>query len=359
MGPARLALLQALVLGTACGGRPATPHGPSPNAGRVADSGHARLPAVPKVAGPLVLRVVYPSPEARIQLRDSSFLFGSAGTGDAQVTVNGYPARVWPNGAWLAWIPFPPDSIMQFTIEGSTTTDHARLLFAVRRAGGAPDRAVDALWLDSLSLAPRGRVWWPRDEYVTLTARASQGAEVRLRLPGGTVVPFAAQSQAPEIPAAVRAFDRDTSNLRVPPRTDRYVGVLRGRTLGPAPGPVLPLKAPPAPVMMASVPVVCTAAMPCAGSDTVSADSLWATVEAIRGTDTVRARWPLQLALLDTLPILAELDDDTAGVGDTDSLTVGRALPGGTYHWFFPTGTRTEVSVLWPQPPRSPRWLDR
>src|SRR5436190_9775037 len=33
------------------------------------------------------------------------------------------------------------------------------------------------------------------------------------------------------------------------------------------------------------------------------------------------------------------LDDDTAHTGTTDSLTAGRAVPHGTYNWFFPTGT--------------------
>jgi N-acetylmuramoyl-L-alanine amidase len=71
---------------------------------------------------------------------------------------------------------------------------------------------------------------------------------------------------------------------------------------------------------------------------------VWGVVEAVRGPDTVRARWPLQVGLLDTLPVIAELDDDTAGTGDTDNIVVGRAVPGGTYHWFFPTGTRALVS---------------
>jgi N-acetylmuramoyl-L-alanine amidase len=60
--------------------------------------------------------------------------------------------------------------------------------------------------------------------------------------------------------------------------------------------------------------------------------------------DTIRARWPLQLALLDSLPLLAELHDDSTRVGDIDSLSVGRSMPGGTYHWFFPSGTTTAVS---------------
>ena len=43
-------------------------------------------------------------------------------------------------------------------------------------------------------------------------------------------------------------------------------------------------------------------------------------------------------------PPVVVLDDDTAHTGTTDSLTVGRAVPGGTYQWFFPTGTTAAVS---------------
>ena len=48
--------------------------------------------------------------------------------------------------------------------------------------------------------------------------------------------------------------------------------------------------------------------------------------------------------MLDSLPLVAELDDDTTHEAVPDSLTVGRALPGGTYAWFFPTGTRAAVT---------------
>jgi N-acetylmuramoyl-L-alanine amidase len=74
-------------------------------------------------------------------------------------------------------------------------------------------------------------------------------------------------------------------------------------------------------------------------------DAGWAVIEARLGTDTVRARWPLQVALIDTLPLVAEFDDDTTGTGRTDSLTPGRAAPGGAYQWFFPTGTRAAVTA--------------
>jgi N-acetylmuramoyl-L-alanine amidase len=278
------------------------------------------------VRGPLRIRVVYPQPDAVVRARDSSFLLGSVGTGDATLTINGHPVTVWPNGAWLAWVPLPNDSLMRFHLVARSPTESAELDYDVRRGGWSPPRGP-GLWLDSASLAPRGRVWWPAGEYLTLSARAAEGARVRLVLPDSTVVPLLPQSRLEEIPEAVRAFDQDSASFDTAVRRDQYVGVLRGRALGPHPGPILP----------SSVATPVAAGM-------LPDSAAWPVVEATQGGDTIRARWPLQIALLDTLPVLAELEDDTAGTGLTDRITVGRAVPGGTYHWFFPNGTRAAVS---------------
>ena len=315
-----MALSAALSL--ACAGRAAAPPPPEPTT--AAGPGRPSSPALPPVQpvhGPLSLRVVYPPADAVLQVRDSSFLFGTAGTGDARVTVDGQPARVWPNGAWLAYVALPADSVMQLRVDARAGADSASLVYPVRRAVAEGGRVtVGTVWVDTLSLSPTGRIWLGRGEYLALGARASEGAEVRLRLPDGSVVPLAPRAQAIEVPPAVRAFDADTTKLRTPVARDRFVGLLRGRPVGPDPGPVLPL------------PFALT-----------SPDTAWATLEAILGADTARVRWPLQVAVLDSLPLVAEMEDDTTQPGTPDSMTVGRALPGGTYAWFFPSGTRAAV----------------
>jgi N-acetylmuramoyl-L-alanine amidase len=320
----RSALLGPAVVGmlaVACAGRPPAAPAPAPRVPAESLPSSSELPAMEPVRGPLALRVVYPPNDAVLQVRDSSFLFGSAGTGDARVTIDGQPARVWPNGAWLAYVALPADSMMRLRLEARTPTEYASLVYPVRRAvPEAGRRTVGAAWVDSLSLAPTGRIWLARGEYLTLTARAGEGAEVRLRLPDGTVVPLAAQPQPLEVPATVRAFDRDTARLQTPLVRDRYTGLLRGRAVGPDPGAVLPL-----PFTLAPK------------------DTSWAIAEAIVGADTARVRWPLQVAVLDSLPLVAELEDDTTQAGIPDSMTVGRAVPGGSYAWFFPSGTRVAV----------------
>jgi N-acetylmuramoyl-L-alanine amidase len=328
--PGAVALLLGLAAcGRSAGSPPAAPPvaaTPADTTARDSTGPASALPEVPVARGPLAIRVVYPPPDGIVRAKDSSFLLGSVGNGAARLSINGYPVRVWPNGAWLAWIPLPHDSLMQFHLSARTATDSSVLDYVVRRGGWRPPPAPE-LWLDSASLAPRGRVWWPAGEYLTLSVRASEGAQVRLRLPDGTVVPLLAESRLEEVPEAIRAFDRDTANLVTPVRRDRYVGVLRGRSVGPTPGPVLPGP---------WISPVAVGLLP----DSVA----WGVVEAIWGADTVRARWPLQIGLLDTLPVIAELVDDTTGTGLPDGITVGRAVPGGTYHWFFPNGTRARVS---------------
>ena len=90
----------------------------------------------------------------------------------------------------------------------------------------------------------------------------------------------------------------------------------------------------------AAVRCVTGGPLPAPYAELVAPEDSWATLEAALAGDTVRLRWPLQVALLDTLPVVTQFDDDTAGQGNTDSLTPGRATPGGSYAWFFPTGTR-------------------
>ncbi len=298
---------------------PGRPSGPEPSRNALVPSS-AALPRVPYRAGPLRIDVVYPPADAVLTFRDSTFIFGSVGTGDARLTINGRPVPVWPNGAWLAYLPLPLDSVARFQIEARAAPDSASLSYVVRRSTMPQPPPGAVVWIDTLSLAPRGRIWVEAGEYLPLSVRATQGAQVRFRLTDGTTVPLIAQTQPDDVPEGVRVFGGG-----IPPgwSRDRYVGEIRGRQIGPDPGSVLARD---------SLP------------PSLVADTTWPTVEAIVGADTARARWPLQVATLDTMPVVTRLDDDTAHLGSTDSLTIGRAAPGATYAWFFPTGTVGQVS---------------
>lgn len=281
------------------------------------------LPAIPRVRGPLALRIVYPPAGAAIAARDSNFIFGQTGSGDASLTINGDTVPVAPNGAFLAFIPVPAgDSVGVYHIVARSGADSAVLDHLVR----LPRRFIPpmGLWLDRLSLEPRGTRWAEPGEMIRVSARAAPGSDVWLHLPDGTVIPLAPDtgSLAPEY----TPFDRRPS--RVPDiEIARFAGVFPAALLG----------APLPPVTTPRIPAIPRAP----GSD----DSTLAQIVAIRGADTVRERLPLRLTMLDPARrTVVVLDDDTAHLGNTDGFAVGKPVPDGTYEWFFRNGTVAAIS---------------
>jgi N-acetylmuramoyl-L-alanine amidase len=92
------------------------------------------LPPVPHVTGPLEIKVIYPPANQLIQSKDSNFIFGSVGNGDAAMTINGIPSPVWPNGSFMAWLPNPPADNPVYEIVASTGADTKRLTHPVKIA---------------------------------------------------------------------------------------------------------------------------------------------------------------------------------------------------------------------------------
>jgi N-acetylmuramoyl-L-alanine amidase len=276
-------------------------------------AGIAPLPVTPSLStpptraqGPLRVAVVYPSAADVVQPTDSEFILGSTGSGDARLTVAGVPVPVAPGGGWIAWIPLPDDTAYVVPIVARTATDSQFLEWRIRIAPRFHPPAA-AAWIDSGSFEPAGSFRWPAGEGMRLAVRAAPGSNVRLLLRSGRSVPLVPDSLPDEPSWGIRAFGTDTQTLHLPPHGDRYVGWL--------------------------------AAEPIDSS---------ALLEVINGVDTARAFWPLELRTLDLAhPEVVVLDDDTARTGTTDSLTVGKAVPSGTYQWFFPTGTRAVRSGVW------------
>lgn len=93
---------------------------------------NAKLPPVPEVLGPLQISVTYPKPDQILTVRDSNFIFGSVGTGDAALRINGVAVPVWPNGAFMGWLPVPPDSAPHYELLASNPTGRARLVLPIK-----------------------------------------------------------------------------------------------------------------------------------------------------------------------------------------------------------------------------------
>jgi N-acetylmuramoyl-L-alanine amidase len=279
--------------------QPAAP--PVPVARVAAVRGNPSLPGMDSLTGPLALVVRYPAEGAVVAARDSTFLFGSTGTGRATLTINGAPVKVWPNGAWLAWVPLPADSLMRFTAIAVSGGETASVTRTVRRPRRFVPPPAAAAWVDTTSLSPRGRVWWPADQWLPLALRASPGSSVSLWDGTALLAQLVPDPRLQQVDEGIRAFDRDTANLRRSAPADRYQGRIQPREHLPG-------------------------------------DSSWI-LQVANGADTVRVAWPIELRRAETDLGLVELNDDPSGTGTTDGITVARALRGGTYTWFWPAGT--------------------
>ena len=127
--PAHAALALSLAFLSACstattGGRtaappPATPPSPA-------------LPPVPLVDGPLAIDVVYPRENQVVTSRDSNFVFGSIGSGKATLLVNGLPARVYPNGAFIVFLANPAADSARYTLVAIRGADTVRSVRNIR-----------------------------------------------------------------------------------------------------------------------------------------------------------------------------------------------------------------------------------
>src|SRR5438874_1923136 len=257
---------------------------------------------------------VYRGPTAVIHARDSTFLFGAVrgGVGRESLTVAGTPVPVLANGAWIAWVPLPDDTVAAVRLVVRSGGDSAVQDVMARIAPRYRPPPSRAAWIDTTTFAPSGTLALPLGEGIRLAVRAAAGATVRLRLPWGAVIPFVPDTLPAEPAWGVRAFTTDPAAHRLPAEPDRYVAWLPAAAL-------------------------------CGDGVTECA-----TLQVAAGPDTATARWPLSVSLVDmTFPTVVVLNDDTAHTGTTDSLTVGRAVPGGTYNWFFPTGTTAVLSGRW------------
>lgn len=291
----------------------------APRIGAAPVSAVARALPPPAAGTSLRISVVYPAAGAIVQSHDSVFLFGAvggvSGTAAPTLSIDGQPVPVRDNGAWIAWLPLPADTVARFHIVARAGGDSAATLFTTRVAPWFEPPSGRAAWIDTTSFQPTGSVTLPAGEGIPLRVDAAPGAAVWLALPGGASIPLVPDSLAAEPPWGGRVFAIDTAGYRRPTTAGGYVGWLPAASL-------------------------------CSDGRTACA-----TLVVVASGDSTTARWPLSVGVLDmTVPSVVSVNHDTTHVGAPDSITPGRTVPRGTYSWFFPTGT---VSVL------SGRWNDQ
>jgi N-acetylmuramoyl-L-alanine amidase len=255
-------------------------------------------PTVRVARGPLVPRVVYPDRDQLISARDSNFILGSVGAGDATLTINGSQVAVHPSGTFLAWLPLPAESASRYELVVARGTDTVRRTVPIRLAKRSPLPADGRLRVDSASLEPRGTHVLRGDDRVRVALRAPSNASVLLETVTGRRVPLAS------IAAVRRAQSRTGAPGNGSVAADAGVG------------------------FATDVP------------------ARWlngtARVLAIRNGETVQLPLP-RVEVTDTTDrTLVMLKSTESAVSDTDRVVVGRPVPAGTYRWFLLPGTIVE-----------------
>ena len=277
--------------------------GPAPEGTRMAstDPLSGTLPPIPAVRGPLRIDVVYPAEDARLTASDSNFVFGSVGTGEARLTINGDAVEVAPNGAFLAFVPVPRDGV--YRVAASAGAEQATAVRRIRLPAGAGETAAGIA-----ALAPRAAMTVQRGERVTVRFRGAPGGRARIVFPDGSTAPL----------VETRTLERDEGFLQDRSATREYTQYAGSFA---AVAPLLSRD------RQVGVPTL---------AETGRAGT--ATIELVHGADTVRTPLELSLAVLGP----GETRTAIAASDRPDSLTVATAIPGsGTpYHWTFPNGTR-------------------
>ena len=186
------------------------------------------LPPIPLVTGTLKATVIYPVANSLVEARDSNFIFGSVGSGKAQLWINGAPVAVAPNGAFLAWLPVPAVDSPRYDIVAVSGADTARLEQPVRLKPPIVKLATDgSLLYDSASVLPGSRLALRDDDTVRVSVRTAPNASVVWRGDAGAAqaLTAAGTSFAADMPARmlrartelVLARGSDTIHVAVPP----------------------------------------------------------------------------------------------------------------------------------------------
>ncbi|HEX8690960.1 MAG TPA: N-acetylmuramoyl-L-alanine amidase [Longimicrobium sp.] len=114
------------------------------------------LPPIPEVTAPLAIDVVHPGQGDPRPAVDSTFVYGSVGTGGAALVINGVQVPVAPNGAFIAYLPLPVDGTWR--LEAFRGEERAEASVSYRAPGSAARDSVAA----AAAALPEGAFPGPR-----------------------------------------------------------------------------------------------------------------------------------------------------------------------------------------------------
>lgn len=183
-----------------------------------------RLPPIDSVDGPLRLDIVYPSDSAVIATPDSTFVFGSTGSGRAVLRINGANVPVAPDGAFLAFLPVPPDGV--YRMQATKGAERASLdrVVVVPPPPSVPDTGAVIL---RATIEPRGAIALPPGEPVDVRFRGTAGGQAAIHLPDGAVYELTERPLVAGATVDAANFQRTPAGTESGPRgVSEYAGTV-------------------------------------------------------------------------------------------------------------------------------------
>jgi N-acetylmuramoyl-L-alanine amidase len=142
------------------------------------------------------LDVVHPPEGYLLSVRDSTFVFGSVGNGDATLTINDASVTVNPNGSFMAFLPVPRDTAYRLRAmlpSGDTAAAVRRVRFPARGAAARPAPTLEtAGYPRAVTLANTNEYAASDTDQVTV-ARPMPGGTYKYFLLPGTTLPATAR----------------------------------------------------------------------------------------------------------------------------------------------------------------------
>lgn len=264
------------------------------------------LPPVPRISGaPLVPAVQYPAENQLVTSRDSNFVLGSVGSGDALLSINGISVPLASNGAFIAWLANPASSAYELVVRRGA--DSVRKVVKVRYPVRRTIPAAGKLLVDSLSVTPAPRLRALPDEWIRVTARAAANARVEVALANGERRPMVAVARVQQSALMATGAVRDPIAADLTPSGDD-IGITFGTEVR------------------------------------ASALSKAAAIVVMRGADSARLPVPVVEVADPAVRTVGILRSMNAVGSDTDRVVHARTVPEGTYKWLLLPGTALEIT---------------
>ncbi len=241
------------------------------------------------------ITVVYPREAQAVTATDSAFILGNVTPG-SKLWINGEPATVYPNGAFLAFLPVQPGDFT-FSCRAALGQDTA---LAERRVEVPPQPACfspDSLAADTTDVAPSDSVWMRPGETLEVGIRGTPGCRAYFDIEGlAWSLPMAEKGtrtwSGKEAVFGDAAMEESAS-------AGFYTGVYRMQPWD-------------------------------------RAEAATVRIFLIRGTDTLKTEAPGRVTVAPApVPVIGELTEETVIASPAQDLA---------YTWFLPGGTKLEVA---------------